>query len=156
MRLLWTCRRNLGLRGLRCRLLRLGRRRSRLFGSGRFLFCDHIEQHHRECLHHLFHGAAATAAQVLSHGRTHKWLSGYFYFAATLGIHTPIVFIASDALLMSRSYCLRRHVICPPPPTYRHRRELTIHARPYLTLDFALSPLALTQSNWVSRPLIGT
>jgi len=135
MRFLRTCRRNLRLRGLGRRLLRLAWRWSWLFGSGRFISfdymgCDHIEQHHRsssgsrwraagyasavglKCLRHLFHGAAATAAQVLSHRRTHKWFPGYFYFAATPGIQTSIVFIASNGLLISRSCRLRRHGTC--------------------------------------------
>jgi hypothetical protein len=52
MWLLWTRWRNLRLRGLRGRLLRLGWYRSLLFDSGGFISfdhmgCDYIEQHHR-------------------------------------------------------------------------------------------------------------
>lgn len=46
MRFLWTRGRNLRLRGLWHRLLRLGRSRRRLSGSGESIFGDHMEQHH--------------------------------------------------------------------------------------------------------------
>ena len=111
---LGTSGRDLRLGRRWCRLLRFRWSRRGLFGPGRPTFSDRKQRivhfFEKACgrwtfaamsSRHLFHCTAATAAQVLSHGRTYERFSSYFDFAATLGINTPITFIASHATLVS-------------------------------------------------------
>src|SRR2546430_3173379 len=102
MRLLGTSGRDLWLRRLWRRLLRLGWSGRGLFGSGRLIFGDRGQHHRSHWMRSrdFFHCAAATAAQVLPHGRTHEGFPAYLDFAATPRIHTSIAFIASYAALV--------------------------------------------------------